>query len=128
MLVLKVLVLKGQGKVDFSGVDFLAQEIRKTRDQGGDFHLVIAYKDTITALKRMRLFDLLVETNLHPNKAGAIAAVVDHVDPDVCASCTIRAFVECGSRPAPKGFSPGLQTPAKDAYGRDTTGPAPKSA
>lgn len=125
---LKVLVLKGQGKVDFSGVDFLAQEIRKTRDQGGDFHLVIAYKDTITALKRMRLFDLLDETNLHPNKAGAIAAVVDHVDPDICASCTIRAFVECGSRPAPKGFSPGFRTPAKDAYGRDTTGPAPKSA
>ncbi|WP_136442645.1 SulP family inorganic anion transporter [Pacificoceanicola onchidii] len=122
---IKVLVLKGQGKVDFAGVDLLVEEITKARGQGGDFHLVIAYKETVTALERMRLFDVLDHSNLHPNKAEALAAAVDQVDPAVCARCQIRAFVECGTRPAPDGHTPDHRTPVKDALGRPAPGFAP---
>ncbi|WP_323772523.1 SulP family inorganic anion transporter [Antarctobacter sp.] len=101
---LKVLALKGLGKIDLSGVDLLAAEILRTRKAGGEYHIVIAYKETVLALRRMNLFAVLDKSWMHPNKAEAIGAVMEHVDPQVCATCRIRAFVECGSKPAPEGM------------------------
>jgi len=107
----KVLALKGMGKIDLAGVDFLAQEILNQREEGGDFHISIAFSETVRALDRMKLFDVLGKSNLHLSKAVAIGAVVEQVDPDICAGCTIRAYIECSGKPSPEGVNPEERAP-----------------
>ncbi|TCS58996.1 SulP family sulfate permease [Primorskyibacter sedentarius] len=99
----KVLALKGLGKIDLSGVDLLMAEALRARKNGGDFHLVVAYMETVRALDEMGLFDVLGRDHVHPTKAEAVAAVVAQVRDSICRDCTIRAFSECGDKPAPEG-------------------------
>ena len=113
----KVLALKGMGKIDLAGVDFLVDEIRRSRAEGGDFHIAVAFSETVKALDRMKLFDVLGKSNLHLSKAVAISAAVDQVDPDICAKCEIRAYIECSGKPAPEGMKPDNRTPVIDAIG-----------
>ncbi|MGQ7843741.1 SulP family inorganic anion transporter [Granulosicoccus sp. 3-233] len=114
---LKVLALKGLGKIDLSGVDLLVSEYLRSRKAGGDLHVVIAYKETVLALKRMNLFSVIDKSRVHPSKAEAIGAVMEQVDPDICAGCRIRAFVECAGKPAPDGVSRESTPPVVDALG-----------
>lgn len=110
----KILVLKGLGKIDLAGVDLLVDEIAKARRSGGDYHLVVPFKEAVDALERMNLFETLEKTNLHPNKGAAIKAVTDQLDDDVCRTCTIRAFVECAGKPAPPGIAPEKDAPRRE--------------
>lgn len=114
---LKILALKGLGRIDLSGVDLLVSEYLRARKAGGDLHIVIAYKETLLALKRMKLFSVVDKSSMHPSKAEAIGAVIEQVDPDICAACRIRAFVECSGKPAPEGVSPESAPPVVDALG-----------
>lgn len=110
----KILVLKGLGKIDLSGVNLLADEIDKARKAGGDFHLVVPFKDTVDALARMNLFEVLEKSNLHPNKSEAIQAATRQLNDDICAACTVRAFVECAGKPAPAGVAPEKEAPERE--------------
>ncbi|WP_146591859.1 SulP family inorganic anion transporter [Puniceibacterium confluentis] len=110
----KILVLKGLGKIDLSGVGLLVDEIAKARKAGGDFHLVVPFKETVDALERMNLFEALEKRNLHPNKSEAIQAATEQFDDDVCRNCTIRAFVECAGKPAPPGIAPQKDAPQRE--------------
>ena len=84
----------------------MIDEIRNARLAGGDYHLVTAYHESVKQLERMHLLEFLKKQNLHPTKAEAIAAVARQLDDGVCATCRIRAFVECGKKPAPEGVDP----------------------
>ncbi|SEU07722.1 SulP family inorganic anion transporter [Paracoccus homiensis] len=114
---LKILALKGMGKIDLAGVDLLVSEYLRSRKAGGDLHIVIAYKETLLALRRMNLFAVVDKANIHPNKAEAIGTVMDRVDPDICATCRIRAFVECAGKPAPPDIGGDSNPPVVDALG-----------
>ncbi|SNT76235.1 SulP family inorganic anion transporter [Paracoccus seriniphilus] len=113
----RILALKGMGKIDLAGVDLLVSEYLRARKARGDLHIVIAYKETLVALRRMKLFAVVDKANIHPNKAEAIAAVMDRVDPNICATCRIRAFVECAGKPAPPGINSDSKPPVVDALG-----------
>lgn len=110
----KILVLKGLGKIDLSGVSLLVDEIEKARKAGGDFHLVVPFKETVDALERMNLFETLSKSNLHPNKSEAIQAATEQLDDDICRTCTIRAFVECAGKPTPPGVAPKKDAPVRE--------------
>ncbi|MDV7142821.1 SulP family inorganic anion transporter [Tropicimonas sp. TH_r6] len=110
----KILVLKGLGKIDLSGVGLLADEIAKARKAGGEYHLVVPFKETVDALERMNLFEDLERVNLHPNKSEAIQAATDQFDDETCRHCTIRAFIECGGKPAPPGVAPKKDAPKRE--------------
>ncbi len=110
----KILVLKGLGKIDLSGVSLLVDEIEKVRKAAGDFHLVVPFKETVDALERMNLFETLSRSNLHPNKSEAIQAATEQLDDDICRNCTIRAFVECAGKPAPPGVAPQKDAPIRE--------------
>lgn len=113
----KILALKGLGRIDLSGVALLVSEYVRARKAGGGLHIVIAYKETLLSLKRMNLFAMLNKAQMHPSKAEAIGAVMGQVDPKVCATCRIRAFVECGEKPAPQGTPPESTPPVIGALG-----------
>ena len=109
---IKVFVLKGVGRLDLSGADFLIHEILTARKKGGDFHIVAQYPLLIRALKSMHVLDVLGSNNLHISKVQAIAAAVSQARDEVCAKCKIRAFSECGQKPRPEGVPP--TCPVKD--------------
>lgn len=114
---LKILALKGLGRIDLSGVDLLVSEFLRARKSGGDLHVVIAYKDTVLELKRMNLLSVIDKSRIHPSKAEAIGTVMQQVDPSRCATCRVRAFVECAGKPAPEGSSSASRAPVVDALG-----------
>ncbi|MGR3593357.1 MAG: SulP family inorganic anion transporter [Limimaricola soesokkakensis] len=110
----KILVLKGLGKIDLAGTGLLMDEFAKTRKAGGDYHLVVPFKQTVDALQRMNLFESFKKENLHPNKSEAIQAATDQLDDEICRNCTIRAFVECAGKPAPPGIAPDKDAPLRE--------------
>ncbi|MGJ8624833.1 MAG: sodium-independent anion transporter, partial [Yoonia sp.] len=110
----KILVLKGLGKIDLSGVSLLADEAAKARNAGGDYHIVVPFKKTVDALERMNLFEAFEKANLHPNKSEAIQAATAKVNDDICRTCKVRAFVECAGRPAPQGVPSKKAAPIRE--------------
>jgi SulP family sulfate permease len=110
----KILVLKGLGKIDLAGVDLLVDEITKARKAGGDYHLVVPFKETVDALERMKLFETLPKSNLHPNKSEAIQAITRQLEDGICRTCTIRAFVECAAKPALTGIAARKDAPIRE--------------
>lgn len=111
---IKILVLKGLGKIDLSGANLLVDELAKARKTGGDFHIVVPFKATVDALEQMKFFESFDKANLHPNKGRAIQAATGQVSDDICRTCKIRAFVECAKKPAPQGTSPEKAAPQRD--------------
>ncbi len=107
----KILVLKGLGKIDLSGAGLLMDELAKARRTGGDYHLVLPFKDTVDALEGMGIFNSFDRRNIHPDKNHAIKAVVDQASDDVCRTCTIRLFAECEGKPAPPGVAASKPAP-----------------
>lgn len=106
----KILQLKGIGRLDLSGADFLVVEIGRARRAGGDFRLVAGHFELVRELERLHVIDVLGRDNLHPTKGEAIAAAVAAVPDDICRSCTARVFVECAERPSPDDV-PGARDP-----------------
>ncbi|WP_319533022.1 SulP family inorganic anion transporter [uncultured Cohaesibacter sp.] len=94
----KILNIKGGGKIDLSGADFLANEIKRARSQHKDFHIVCSHPTTINTLKRLQVTSALGEGNRHSHKTDAITAALAHVDESICATCHLRAYVECESK------------------------------
>ncbi len=109
----KILVLKGLGKIDLSGAGLLMDELDKARRTGGDYHLVVPFKETVDALEGMNIFDTFDRRNIHPDKSQAIKAAVSQVSNDVCRNCTIRLFRECDGKPSPEGVSPSKPAPQR---------------
>lgn len=111
---IKILVLKGLGKIDFSGANLLVDELVQARKAGGDFHIVVPFKGTVDALEQMKFFESFDRANLHPNKSRAIQAATDQVNDSICATCKIRAFKECAGKPSPQGVAAEKAAPKRE--------------
>ncbi len=103
---IKIFILKGVGRLDLSGADFLINEIRTARGRGGDFHIVAIYPTLLRSLRQMHVVEILGKANLHISKAQAIAAAVAQAQDGICAGCKIRAFAECAGKPVEEGVPP----------------------
>ncbi len=110
----KVLSMKGMGRMDLAGADLLRQEIVDVRKAGGDFRLVASHFTIVRALKKLNVLPRLGKDHLHPAKGAAIEAVMKEVDPDICRTCRLRTFTECGTKPAPEGVQPDRDPPKID--------------
>ncbi|TDT77156.1 SulP family sulfate permease [Litoreibacter halocynthiae] len=95
----KLMGLKGLWKIDLSGAGLLLKEIRRARKAGADFHIFTTNAPSLTILKRLHVFDELGASNIHNNKAEAIAAAVAAADDDICKDCKLRVFLECAQKP-----------------------------
>jgi SulP family sulfate permease len=97
----RVVNLKGVGRIDLSGADFLLTEIRRARAQGRDLHLIAANPNVRNVLEQYHVLDEMGEANFHHHKSSAIRACVAAADPALCATCTLRIFDECAGKPGP---------------------------
>ncbi|WP_238368613.1 SulP family inorganic anion transporter [Mesobacterium pallidum] len=94
-----ILNLKGVGKIDLSGADFILSEARRARAHGNDLHLIAANPSVLNVLKRLHCLDELGPDNVHPHKSDAIRPAVARASDPICAGCEIRCFNECADKP-----------------------------
>ena len=94
-----IFYLKGVGKIDLSGADFLIHAIREIRANGGTFHIVALFPPLLECLRRFHVIDELGEEFLHISKGDAVSAAVQHLNMTVCRNCTARVFTECAELP-----------------------------
>ncbi|MCJ7874708.1 sodium-independent anion transporter [Phaeobacter sp. J2-8] len=96
-----VLNLKGVGKIDLTGADFIVNECRAARKRGQDYHLIASHKSSRDALRRLHVIDVVGEDHVHFTKSDAIRYAVDKADDDICRTCAARIFHECSGKPGP---------------------------
>lgn len=94
-----ILNLKGVGKIDLAGADFILAEARRARAHGNDLHLIAANPSVLAVLKRLHCLDELGPENVHPHKSDAIRPAVANASDSICSACTIRCFNECAHKP-----------------------------
>ncbi len=95
-----ILNLKGVGKIDLAGADFILAEARRARRQGRDLHLIAANPSILKVLERLHCQDVLGPDNVHAHKSEAINRAVGQALDETCASCAVRCFKECASKPS----------------------------
>ncbi len=94
-----LLGLKGVGKIDLTGADFLLDECRAARRRGQDFHLIASHRTSLDTLERLHVTEVVGADHIHGSKADAIRAAVESADEDICRTCTARIFQECAGKP-----------------------------
>ncbi|MDD9725392.1 SulP family inorganic anion transporter [Roseovarius sp. SK2] len=94
-----IFYLKGVGKIDLAGADFLIHAIRDTRGQGGTFHIVAMFPPLLECLRRFHVIEEIGEDHLHISKGDALSSVIVEISPSICAVCTKRVFSECDYLP-----------------------------
>mgnify|MGYP001947507826 CR=1 FL=1 len=93
-----ILNLKGVGRVDLAGVDYLLSLARRLQQQGFDCHWVAASPTLISQLSRLGGIELLGHQRIHAHKSEAIEACVTKAQDAVCQTCSVRCFRECTSK------------------------------
>lgn len=108
-----IFYLKGVGKIDLAGADFLIQAIREVQAEGGSFHIVALFPPLLECLRRFHVVEEIGEDRLHISKGDALAAAIERLDMSVCATCTRRVFTECARLPAEPAQGGGPFAPAQ---------------
>lgn len=94
-----IFYLKGVGRIDLWGADFLIQASREVREVGGSFHIVALFPPLLESLRRFHVIDEIGEDRLYASKGDALTAVIPMLDMGICAGCTRRIFTECADLP-----------------------------
>lgn len=95
-----IFYLKGVGKIDLSGADFLTQVIREVREAGGSFHIVALFPPLLECLRRFHIIEQIGPERLHASKGEALTAAMTELDSAICAQCDKRIYLECENMPA----------------------------
>jgi SulP family sulfate permease len=105
-------VATGINFIDIAGAEFLVNEARKRRAQGGGLYFIRA-KDVVTdLLQRGGYMAELGPENFFHSKTEAIHSVFERMDKRICAHCPHHVFRECASvqktaaAPAPQDPGP----------------------
>jgi SulP family sulfate permease len=95
-----ILNLKGVGKIDLTGADFIVGECRAARARGQDYHIIASHKSSRNALRRLHVTDVVGEDHIHFTKSDAICQAVAEADDKICRDCRARIFNECAGKAA----------------------------
>jgi SulP family sulfate permease len=85
--------------VDVAGAEFLANEAKRRRAQGGGLYFIQLKTAALITLRKGGFMETIGEENSFRSKSEAIAKVFNKLDPQVCHNCRLRVFNECGSVP-----------------------------
>jgi len=96
-----LLVAVGINHVDTSGAEFLVDEAKHRRQNGGNLYLCRMKDETVTFLRRGGYMKEIGEPNLFRGKTESIHAIFERLDGSICASCKARIFRECQEQYGP---------------------------
>lgn len=97
----RIFNLRGVGRIDLSGADFVLEEVRRAREEGHDLHLIAKHPDILRTLDRLHCGEVLGPDHIHGTKSDAIVAAVANARDEICATCRYRIFEECAGKPGP---------------------------
>ncbi|MCX7177891.1 MAG: SulP family inorganic anion transporter, partial [Proteobacteria bacterium] len=102
--VLKHVLLRGKriNFIDVAGAQLLVQEAARWRKRGGGLHLCDLNDAPLKMLGKVACADHSDAIVSFPSTASAFSALIPKLDPEVCAHCTARIFVECSTLPQSK--------------------------
>lgn len=87
---------KSMNFVDHAGVEVWEHELRRRRQIGGDLYFHRPRPQVMEAWTRTGFLDELGADHIFPDKQSAIHEIYQRLDPDICRTCTVRCFLECG--------------------------------
>ena len=92
---------KSMNFIDPAGAALWERErlYRSGPDAGLYFHR--PRSEVMAIWRKSGFLQRLGEDHIFASKRSAIAAIVPRLDPDICARCTARVFVECAGQPGP---------------------------
>ena len=96
------LVASGINFIDSAGGEFLGQEAKNRRSEGGGFYLIRPKTGVMQPLKGGGYLEDIGDENIFSSKADAISTIFGHLDPEICRHCTKRIFHECNTVPGPE--------------------------
>lgn len=95
-----VIVTSGINFIDMEGAESLANEARRRREEGGQLYF-IGLKDAVASvLERTGFMDVIGQDHVFESKTTAFSTIYARLDQNICADCTKRIFLECGTDPA----------------------------
>ena len=89
------IVASGVNFLDVAGAEFLAQEARQLKAEGGALYLVNPKEGVRAPLKRGGYTEEIGEENLFASKKEALAQISRRLDRTICRNCTRQVFNEC---------------------------------
>ncbi len=96
-----LLVASGINFIDMMGADFLDEIALLERAKGGRLYLYDIKKDLCEKFQKDGYLADIGPENFFESKADAISEIFERLDPDICARCTARIFLECLTLPPP---------------------------
>jgi SulP family sulfate permease len=97
-----LIMARSMNMVDVAGSALWHSELRHRRSLGGDLYFHRPRPPVLAQWERDGTLAILGTDHLFPDKATAIAAIVQRLDPERCRACSVRVFRDCG----PPGTAP----------------------
>ncbi len=88
--------------IDVAGAEFLEEQARGRRAQGGGLYTIRLKPAVCEPLERGGYLETIGRENLFKGKTEALATVISRVEPEICRTCTARIFLECTGKPGPQ--------------------------
>ncbi len=92
------IVMAGVNFADIAGAEALAQMARRYRERVATFYLIGANSVVLDLLEKGRYLDVIGRQNVFSSKTAAFRYIYSRLDYDICRSCSLRVFVECGRK------------------------------
>lgn len=94
-----LIVARNINFIDVAGAAALSREAGLRRQDGGSLFLQGLRQPAENVLRNGGFMAEFGEQNVFREKAVAIAAIFERLDPQICAQCDARIFRECATRP-----------------------------
>lgn len=101
-----VLFIDGAVGVDLAGSELLVSEAKRREARGGRLYLVGRYPPLRRQLARLHIPRLIGRKHIFRRKTHAVEALVNNVNPSICATCKHHVFLECPGTGPKKTPSP----------------------
>ena len=96
------LMLDGAVGVDLAGAQLLIDEARRREERGGRLYLGVRYPPIRRQLAQFHVPKLIGREHIFRRKTDMLPKLVANLDPDICATCKTRIFLECPKAPSEK--------------------------
>ena len=94
-----LLLSQGIAQVDVAGAELLVEEARARRAIGGSLSLYQLKESARDVINQGGYMEQIQPAGDYLSKGEAIKSILPTLDPQVCASCTQRIFLECAQQP-----------------------------
>ncbi len=90
------IIMAGVNFIDVAGAETLAQMARRYRSAGRNLYLINVNRFVLNLLEKGGYIDAIGRENIFASKTKAFRHIYSHLNYDVCRTCKLRVFVECG--------------------------------